>query len=315
MARQRRISEPGAYHHITARGVDRCAVFLDDHDRRSFLSLVAEAKSRFGCTVLAFCLMDNHIHLTIRDDQGTLSKTLHLLNGAYAKRFNLRHERTGHLFERRFWSPMLDSDSYLTMCVRYVHMNPVEAGMVRHPAEYRWSSYSSYLGVRQPPGFLDTQIVLAHYGNDIEQFRTQTEQSAPPSLVLDQLRSPNPPGILGPEDATSERSLRMLSVDAPPTVGIDDVIAVCAVVTDVPEAGIRTKSQGRRSPARQLASYIAHRHAGIPLREIAEALDHSSPAAVSVANRRFEQVADRPDIAALMDRAIQALGLRARSAL
>jgi len=309
MARQRRINEPGAYHHITARGVDRCAVFLDDHDRRSFLSLVAEAKNRFGCTVLAFCLMDNHIHLTIRDDQGNLSKTVHLLNGVYAKRFNIRHDRTGHLFERRFWSSMLDSDAYLAMCIRYVHMNPVEAGMVPYPAEYRWSSYPSYLGLRHPPGFLDTQIVLAHFGNDIEEFRKQTEHAAPPSLLLDQLRSPNPPAIIGPEHATSERSPHMRSAVPGRTAGIDEIIAVCALIADVPEADIRTKSQGRRSPARQLTSYIAHRHAGVPLREIAEALDHSSPAAVSVANRRFEQLVDRPDVGVLLQRALQALGL------
>jgi len=278
MARQRRISEPGTYHHITARGVDRCDVFVDDNDRRQFLALVSESSERFGCRVLAFCLMTNHIHLTVRDDRGTLSKTLHLLNGVYAKRFNHKHNRTGHLFERRFWSSAIDSEAYLTQCVAYVHRNPLEAGLVNRLGDYPWSSYPSYLGLRSSPHFLDTAIVLDHYGSDRARMRADTEAHAGDSLLVRQLQSTNPPAVLS--DSTTEMNRRtVLRHVEPPTLTIEEVVVACASVCAVPVTTVTTREQGRHNPARGLAAYVAHRHAGFPLKEIAVALD-SRPSAV-----------------------------------
>ena len=280
MARQRRLNEPGSYHHITARGVDRCPVFLNDGDRRQFLALLRESHQRFGCRILAFCLMDNHIHLTVLDDYGTLSKTLHFLNGVYAKKFNMRHGRTGHLFERRFWSSMLDSDSYLSTCVKYVHRNPLEAGLVNRLEDHRWSSYPSYLGTRATPTFLDTAIVMAHYGNDSALFRTSTEEQPDDGPVVSQLASANPPARLGM--SSSDVALGM-SNSAPAAIPLETVMSTCATIVGVSVDEILERRPGRRNEARDLVAFVSHRYAGLLLSEIAPALGLNSTAAVSLA--------------------------------
>ncbi len=289
MARQRRLNEAGAYHHITARGVDRCDIFLDDHDRRQFLSLLSEARQRFGCQVLAFCLMTNHVHLTVRDSQGTLSKTQHFLNGVYAKRFNHKYGRSGHLFERRFWSSVLDSDAYLTTCAAYVHRNPLQAGMVSRLEDYQWSSYPSYLGLRSAPDFLDTTMLLNHYANDTTRLRADTEDFAEDRPIVRQLQSPNPPRVLGPLQDRSPKRVQRLE-PRPSQLNLDDVIAACAKVSGVSTAAVTCREQGRRNPSRSLTIYVAHRHAGFSLKEIGAAMQ-LSPAAVSAAHRRFATAA------------------------
>lgn len=309
MARNRRINEPGAYHHITARGVDRCAVFEDDDDRRQFLALLNEARSRFGCEVLAFCLMTNHIHLTIRDNQGSLSKTQHFLNGVYAKRFNHKHGRTGHLFERRFWSSMLDSDAYLAACVEYVHRNPVEAGMVKRAEDYRWSSYPSYIGRRSIPRFLNTSIVLAHYGDDTLRLRAATEGLAEDDLLARQLRSPNPPAIIGVDQSDRQRPAgRQPELFAPELIPLDDVVRACADAFNVELCEVRTGFRGRPNPARGMVAFVAQRHVGHPLKDIATALGLKSPAAASLAAQRFAEAGQQQHQGSL-HRSLMTLGL------
>lgn len=288
MARNRRINHPGSYHHITARGVDRSAVFHDDGDRRQFLSLLGEARTRFGCQVLAFCLMTNHIHLTVRDDFGTLSRTQHFLNGVYAKRFNRKHGRTGHLFERRFWSSMLDSDSYLATCTTYVHRNPVEAGMVRKAEDYKWSSYPSYVGARSAPKFLNTSILLAQYGNDVGLLRSMTEQPVDDSSLCMQLRSNNPPAVLGSKPTRPDpQPMSRPTIDEHTLIPLEAVLAACAAAFNVDVSAVRTGTRGKNNPARGLAAHVAQRHAGHSLRDIALTLGLNSTAAASLASRRF----------------------------
>lgn len=315
MARQRRLNDPGSYHHITARGVDRCAVFRDDHDRRQFLSLLKESQARFGCRILAFCLMSNHIHLTIRDDRGSLSRMLHFVSGVYAKRFNHKHGRTGHLFERRFWSSMLDSDAYLVDCVAYVHRNPLEAGIVQRPEDYRWSSYQSYIGACSPPGFLDTSIVRAHYGNNIGLLRTATERPPQDTLLARQLQATNPPVLLGVRATllpTNDRSFAGSAGRDKQPVPIGDILEACAAAFGLSGEEITRSAQGKSSPARGVAVFVAQRHAGHSLKDIAVALNFGSTAAVSIASRRCAD-SKRAQTQASIDLVLEALGLHQRT--
>jgi REP element-mobilizing transposase RayT len=305
MARRRRLNEAGALHHITARGVDGCPIFLDDHDRRQFMSLLAESRARFGCRVVAFCLMTNHVHLVIRDDRGTLSRTQHLLNGVYAKRFNLRHGRTGHLLERRFWSSRLGSDSYLTTCAAYVHRNPVEAGLVASPEDYRWSSYPAYVGLRSTPAFLDTGLLVAHHG-DVADLQRFTEQPLGDGPLAQQLDMRNRPAVLttaptDPAQLTSTPAVASLDIT------FDDVVEACSRVAGIDVDCIMGSTRGRRNDVRNLAIYVGYRHAGLDLRQMADALGVGL-AAVSAAHRRFDELLDH-DRRALLDEVLQQLGL------
>src|SRR5215213_10285052 len=141
MARPLRIDVPGALHHVTSRGNERRPIFRSNRDREAFLQLLAEAVKRFGWSVTAWVLMTNHFHLVIQTPEANLSRGMQWLNGSYADWFNRRHERSGHLFQGRFKSFLIDQETYFDEVLRYVVLNPVRANMVGGPEEYRWSSY------------------------------------------------------------------------------------------------------------------------------------------------------------------------------
>ncbi len=137
--RARRLAESGVYH-VMMRGVNRDAIFLEDEDRERFLHSLAKAKASSGCQVLAYCLMTNHVHLVVRTGEEPIGDVVKRLGVRYAGWFNDKYGRVGHLFQDRFRSEPVEDDAYLTTLLRYVWNNPVEAGLVASPEEYRWSS-------------------------------------------------------------------------------------------------------------------------------------------------------------------------------
>ena len=140
----RQQSESGVYH-VYSRGSGRQIIFEDNGDRRMFLDCLEQAISKADATLLAYCLMGNHYHLVLKSDFGKLSEMAHRLNRSYAAYFNREHDRSGHLFQQRFGSQAIDDDAYFLGAIRYVHRNPVEAGMTQ-TCDYPWSSYGEYLG-------------------------------------------------------------------------------------------------------------------------------------------------------------------------
>lgn len=137
--RGRRMSESGLYH-VMLRGVNRDAIFLEHADRECFLQALAQAKEASGCCVLAYCLLDNHVHLVLRTGDEPIGATVKRLGVRYAGWFNRKYGRVGHLFQDRFKSLPVDDDAYLVALLRYVWNNPVAAGLVAVPEDYRWSS-------------------------------------------------------------------------------------------------------------------------------------------------------------------------------
>jgi putative transposase len=164
MARPLRLEYAGAVYHVTSRGNARLPVFEDDEDRECFLGTLAEAVGRWNWLCHAYCLMDNHYHLLLETPDGNLSRGMRHLNGVYTQRFNRRHHRTGHLFQGRYKSVVVDRDGYLLELCRYVVLNPVRAGMVSGPGEYRWSSFRSTAGLEQCPNFLTVDWLLGQFG-------------------------------------------------------------------------------------------------------------------------------------------------------
>jgi REP element-mobilizing transposase RayT len=132
------LPQEGVYH-VTARGVARCAIALDDDDRRLFLQLLAEAVRREDWDCHAFCLMPNHYHLIVATRRERLSRGLHRLNGAVAQAFNKRYGRSGHLFGDRFAAFAIRDDEHLLHATSYVLQNPVRAGLCSQAKDWRWS--------------------------------------------------------------------------------------------------------------------------------------------------------------------------------
>ena len=148
MARQARIDVPGYPQHLVVRGNNRAPLFGNDADRLLYLRFMEDALARSGPDLHAFVLMSNHVHLLATGHHpGELSAFMHHLGSKFARLMNQRWGRTGTLFEGRFRSIMVETDSYLVTCMRYIDLNPVRAGLVRHPADYPWSSFRRNAGL------------------------------------------------------------------------------------------------------------------------------------------------------------------------
>lgn len=164
MARPLRLEYEYALWHLTARGNDRQDIFRDDVDREQFLLLLSQTVIRFGWQLLAWVLMSNHYHLLAQTPEPNLSRGMHWLNGRYAQWFNRRHGRSGHLFQGRFHGSLVEKESYLFSVARYVVLNPVRAGLVANPADWKWSSYRQTAGLETPDSWLVVDDLLESFG-------------------------------------------------------------------------------------------------------------------------------------------------------
>lgn len=156
MPRKPRCVLPGVAYHITQRGTNGQPVFFTDADRKAYLRLLEKGYSEAGVRLLAWCLMTNHVHLVaVPETEDSLQVLLRRVHGRYAQMLNARLNRTGHLWQNRFFSCALES-RHLLRALAYVERNPVRAGMVRHAEEYTWSSARAHVGATQEwSGLLD----------------------------------------------------------------------------------------------------------------------------------------------------------------
>jgi len=186
MGTRRRHGEAGAVHHVMNRGVDRQRVFFADADRTEFGARLAEAHERFAVETLAYCLMANHYHLLVRSLDGRLSEAMHHIGTVYARHTNDRLGRDGPLFRGRFHSIRVDTDWYLECAVRYIHRNPLDLDGIADPADYRWSSFRTYDGLRPRPDFMSLDLVLGVFGDDRAELArfTRADMSAPAPRAL-----------------------------------------------------------------------------------------------------------------------------------
>jgi len=142
MPRRKRIQIPGYPMHVVQRGHNRNPSFLQDRDRELYLGLLDEFRGTFSCSIHAYVLMTNHVHLLLTSrEEGGVSGLMRRVGMSFVSAMNRRYGRTGSGWEGRFWSSVVDSRSYLLTCHRYIELNPVRAGLVKRPERYRWSSH------------------------------------------------------------------------------------------------------------------------------------------------------------------------------
>ena len=164
MARRERNDHPGAIHHVMNGGVDGLQIFRDPFDRRRFMSDLERAITKFDVELLAYAQITTHYHLVARSMSGHLAEAMQMLGVRYARYYNGKYERYGPLFRGRFTSRWIDSQEYLSTAIRYVHHNPFDLG-VEVLAEYPWSSWPAYLGLEPSPNWLNTSLVVEHFGS------------------------------------------------------------------------------------------------------------------------------------------------------
>jgi REP element-mobilizing transposase RayT len=158
--RRPRLDAAGAIHHVIAKGNAGEKIVVDDRDREVLLRRLGRAIQRHRWSCLAYCLLDTHFHLIATTHAANLGSGMRWLLGGYAQAFNYRHGRQGHLFCGRFYSRRMATENHLVAALVYVSLNPVRAGIVDAPEQWKWSSYPATVGRARPPSFLAVDAVL-----------------------------------------------------------------------------------------------------------------------------------------------------------
>ncbi len=167
MPRSPRYNSPGAIHHVMLRGNQGRPIFYSDDDRVQCCLLLQEVLERYGHRLHGYCLMTNHIHLAWQQGSAELSTAVQNFAFRYAQRINRYRKEVGHVFQGRFKSILVNKENYLTQLVRYIHLNPVRAGIVKRPEDYKWSGHNTYLGT-DPVTWIESDYVLKRYSEDRE---------------------------------------------------------------------------------------------------------------------------------------------------
>ncbi len=162
MPRTARQGSNSGIYHVMVRGINRQDIFLDHEDYERYLSTLSVVKARSGCRIHSYCLMNNHVHLLLQEGEEKLSQVMKRIGASYVRWYNTKRQRVGHLFQDRFQSQAVEDDAYLLTVARYIHQNPVKAGLA---IDYPWSSYQTYaLPEQSSGGLVDTDLVLGVAG-------------------------------------------------------------------------------------------------------------------------------------------------------
>jgi putative transposase len=170
MARPLRMDYPDTFYHVLSRGNERKEIFRDEKDHLRFLDTLGKMVKRFKLEIHAYVLMKNHFHLLVHTKEANLSRAIQWLGVSYSVWFNQRHHRSGHLFQGRFKSFLIENERYFTAMCLYIHGNPLRARIVRRLSGYRWSSYQGYADKKHEVSWLTTELVLGMYGGSRKRF-------------------------------------------------------------------------------------------------------------------------------------------------
>lgn len=163
MARKARIRSSTGIYHVMLRGIDKRDIFIEDVDRIKFIENIKKAKKSGKFELYGYCLMDNHVHLLIKENE-EIGKSIKRITVGYVGWHNRKYERTGHLFQNRYMSETVETDSYLLTVLRYIHQNPVKAGIVNKSEYYQWSSYKHYnLYYQGQNSFINSDSIKAYF--------------------------------------------------------------------------------------------------------------------------------------------------------
>jgi REP element-mobilizing transposase RayT len=271
MARKPRLHVSGGLYHVILRGNARQDVFFTPADRHFFYELLAEGVTRFGYRVHAFCLMSNHLHLALQVGERELSAGMQNLSFRYTRYLNTRRRRVGHVFQGRFKAFLVDQDGYGLTLVRYLHLNPVRARIVRQPGAYDWSSHRAYLGEEDLP-WLTTDWVLGQFGERIGPARNRFAafvddgRGEGHSEVFYGGRADG--RVVGEEDFVKKVLPEKVSEARPPSMSA--IVAHVCRSASMSEAALKATGKGRsHAQARALIGWLAVRSKAATLTQVA----------------------------------------------
>lgn len=296
MARPLRVEYEGAFYHVTSRGNEKKEIFSNTDDYEKFKSYLWEAREKFGFKLHAYVLMINHFHLLIETPEANLNRLMHYLNGSYTGYYNRKNGRVGHLFQGRYKAILVDRDSYLVELSRYMHLNPVRAGMVEKPEDYQYSSYRSYIF---PAGerIVDREMILGMIANKpkeaFERYRYFTEREIEQE-GHNPLKKVYAGMILGEGRFVKSALKRVKEIwEGDPEVSnrkrlgsmsdAEEILGYICETYKVPREDVLRK----RGEVRDLSMYLMKRYTGMTNRQIGELCGGVSFSGVAKADKRF----------------------------
>jgi REP-associated tyrosine transposase len=330
MGRPLRIERAGGWYHVTGRGNERKAIYRDKRDRLHFLELVAEMVGRFRVVLHGYQLMDNHYHLIVEFTEKNLSRAGHWLGVSYTNWFNRRHRRSGHLFQGRFKSVVVDAAEWALALSRYVHLNPVRvkglglgkseqrrmrAGgssrpdpnlvkeRIRRVRTEQWGSYQAYAGLAGKPEWLTCEVILGMLGGRPEErrqnYRKYVENAIGEGLPESPWEQLKEKAVLGGKEFL-EMLRSEVKGNAREQRGVGRLAKARPKLAQVIEAVEKRKGERwlefrdrHRDSGRDLVLYVGQRICGMKLGELAAAVGMKEYSAASAAIRRFEKRMNR----------------------
>jgi putative transposase len=306
MARPLRIEYPGAWYHVMNRCRRGEIIFKDKDDYYFFIDLLKEVGDVWKARTAAYCLMATHYHLLIQTPDANLSRCMRHINGVYTQYFNRRHGSDGHLFRGRYKSILVDSDSYLLELVRYVHRNPLEAGLVKWLDSYNWSSHKGYLSYVKKWDWLHKKFVLKMFSGNSTEARKRymefvlKETSEQISQIFSRHKWPSVIGSSDFMDWVKEiffNKKRHMEVPesrllAPETEKIKE--EVCKTY-GIKEEELLYSKRGMQNEARNIAIYLVRQLRGSKLEEIGRefSLNNYSTVSTIIERTKTKMVNDR----------------------
>jgi REP element-mobilizing transposase RayT len=299
MSRPLRIDYPNAWHHVMNRARRGQDLFVDKADYQQFIDLLQETTDLFNVNVAAYCLMPTHYHLMLQTPDANLSRCMRHLNGVYTQRYNVSHSCDGTLFRGRYKSILVDADNYVLQLVRYIHRNPLKAGLVKRLDQYVWSSHKGYLSKAKKWNWLYKHFVLDMLTTQInsqiqiyKQFMAQ-EQDEDLVRVLD---GNNPPSMLGSEKFISWIKDRFFKKKKDKEVpaskelapDLDTIISEVSRYYKVRPTKLKAVRRGIENEPRDVAMYLIRSMRAEPLIRVGEKFGLNQYSSVSSAVTRVK---------------------------
>ena len=279
MSRPLRIQYANAWYHVMNRGRRGEAVFHGPEDYHCFIDLLKEASGMWEIKIAAYCLMDNHYHLLVQTPEANLSRCMRHINGLYTQSYNRRHKSDGSLFRGRYKSVLVDADGYLLELVKYIHRNPLRAGIVNKLEDYVWSSHAGYVSSSEKWNWLYKDFVLLMLSEEKQKqkkaykdFVREVESSG----VIKFFKKTNLPAILGREEFIagirrkfnkqgSENGVpqsRMLALS------VAEIKQIVAMEYKTTVDALTASCRGRVNEPRDVAIFLSRKNSGKSLLEI-----------------------------------------------
>jgi REP element-mobilizing transposase RayT len=282
MARPLRIDFNGAWHHVMNRGRQRENIFRDAQDCKAFTDLLKSTSEMFRVNVAAYCLMSNHYHLLLQSSEGNLARAMRHLGGVYTQWFNRRHGLDGQLFKGRYKAILVGEDEYLQGLVRYIHHNPLKAGLTKSLEEYPWSSHLGYLQRTDAWKWLHTEALLSQFSADPAKARAEYRRfmARDEDEEIERIFSLKKlPAILGNSEFVQTIKNRFFSAKLSPEVPESRQLApvtteaikeaVCNAF-GVTEETLGSSARGITNTPRDISIYLARVMKGESLKQIGE---------------------------------------------